>query len=68
LCDVEQRLNTENINLMTQSSKESISLPHCVIFDQMFYFCCGYNVLKRQKNPTSAAKVSWWQNFCFFSG
>lgn len=35
-CDVEQRLNTENINLPTQSSKELISCSYCTIFDQKF--------------------------------
>ncbi|WP_145886634.1 hypothetical protein [Candidatus Pantoea soli] len=43
MCDVEQRLNTENINLLTQSSKESISLPYCTFFDQKIAFLPGFN-------------------------
>jgi len=44
MCDVEQRLNTENINLATQSSKELISSLHCAYFDQLLHFLCGFRL------------------------
>lgn len=49
LCDVEQRLNTENINLLTQSSKESISLAYCTIFEQMSGFLPGFPTVAVRK-------------------
>ncbi len=49
LCDVEQRLNTENINLLTQSSKESISLAYCTIFEQMCAFLPGFPTVALRK-------------------
>jgi hypothetical protein len=56
LCDVEQRLNTENINLLTQSSKELISLPYCTIFDQMFCFLPEFPSAISRKSLTAALK------------
>ncbi|WP_312111310.1 hypothetical protein, partial [Pantoea septica] len=44
MCDVEQRLNTENINLPTQSSKELISALHCAHFDQLLHFFVRFSV------------------------
>jgi len=58
LCDVEQRLNTENINLLTQSSKELISLPYCTFFDQLICFLPGFASLDSRKRPADAAKNS----------
>jgi hypothetical protein len=57
LCDVEQRLNTENINLLTQSSKELISLPYCTFFDQMFCFLPGFAAVTGRKSLTQAWKI-----------
>jgi hypothetical protein len=49
MCDVEQRLNTENINLATQSSKESFSALHCGNFNQFSRFLRAFNAPGRQR-------------------
>jgi len=56
MCDVEQRLNTENINLATQSSKELISALHCAYFDQLFYFLCGFCLPERSEHGLKHGK------------
>jgi len=43
MCDVEQRLNTENINMATQSSKESFSALYCGYFNQLSHFLRAFN-------------------------
>ena len=42
MCDVEQRLNTENINLATQSSKELIYALYCANFDHSLAFLLAF--------------------------
>jgi len=55
MCDVEQRLNTENINLATQSSKELISAMHCFIFNQMWGFLHAFASLEKLKRKSQTA-------------
>ncbi|WP_215847825.1 hypothetical protein [Candidatus Pantoea bituminis] len=63
MCDVEQRLNTENINLATQSSKELISAMHCFIFNQMWGFCTLLRHLRslkeKAKRQFNAHTANW---------
>jgi hypothetical protein len=66
MCDVEQRLNTENINLATQSSKESISALHCAHFDQLFQFLRGFCLPARCEARRKAGKSAFARNLQVF--
>jgi len=48
ICDIEQRLNIENINLATQSSKESFSLLYCCYFNQICGFWYSFDAAQLQ--------------------